>query len=522
MNENLTILKKGLLLIAVPFLFQAVFLGLLLETSADVERAQKWALHTKEVIARVEGTYRKMVEAHSGVRGLMLTDDRTFYEVAERSLRQVPGELAALQGLVADSDRQRAGVGAIAERSAALIEWQEATSALMLAGRRDEAIAQVKDLSGKRRLDEVRAAIDAFLAEENRLDAERMATLRGTVRRQTWALAAGGLMAVLGGAALAIVFGRGISRRFDALAENAARLTEGKELLRPIEGRDEIAQVDRAFRGMAQAIAEKNRENEMFIYSVSHDLRSPLVNLQGFSQELRLAAGELRGILDSAGLPEPTRAHALALVDQDIRGSIQFIQTAVARLSAIIDALLRLSRAGRVEYSRQPVDVAAAVRRIIDALNATIAERGARVEVVGTLPAAWGDPTAVEQVFANLISNAVNYLDPARPGIIEVGALQPGPGPSRTYYVKDNGRGISEASMGKLFQAFQRFHAGAAQGEGIGLAMVRRIVERHGGRIRAESRPDVGTTFFVELPGGPPEAGAGELDRAYQGQEAFV
>jgi signal transduction histidine kinase len=123
------------------------------------------------------------------------------------------------------------------------------------------------------------------------------------------------------------------------------------------------------------------------------------------------------------------------------------------------------------------------------------------------MPRAWGDATAVEQVFANLVGNAVNYLDPDRPGQIEVGALD-GEAPSNgaggiTYYVRDNGLGIPESGMAKLFLAFQRFHNSRARGEGIGLALVRKIVERHGGAIRAESAQGVGTTFYVELPGPP-------------------
>jgi signal transduction histidine kinase len=126
---------------------------------------------------------------------------------------------------------------------------------------------------------------------------------------------------------------------------------------------------------------------------------------------------------------------------------------------------------------------------------------------MGRLPPAWGDPTAVEQIFANLIGNALNYLDPKRPGVIEVGdqnhaggCKTPGDSAFHTYYVKDNGLGIPDAYRPKIFQAFQRLHAQVAKGEGIGLVMVRRMVERHGGRIWLESAEGVGSTFFVTLP----------------------
>ncbi|OWK42989.1 Phytochrome, two-component sensor histidine kinase [Fimbriiglobus ruber] len=175
-----------------------------------------------------------------------------------------------------------------------------------------------------------------------------------------------------------------------------------------------------------RTLAARNEENELFVYSVSHDLRSPLVNLQGFSQELRLTFGDLRDVLTAPDVPAGVRDRAAGLLDRDADESLRFILAGVMRLSGIIDALLRLSRVGRVEYQCRWVDVGAAVGRIVGSLHKTVADKGAEV-AVGPLPPAWGDATAVEQVFANLIGNALNYLDPVRPGRIEVGVV-PSPG----------------------------------------------------------------------------------------------
>ena len=136
----------------------------------------------------------------------------------------------------------------------------------------------------------------------------------------------------------------------------------------------------------------------------------------------------------------------------------------------------------------------------------SIEQRGATVQAQVLLPV-HGDATAVEQIFGNLIGNAVNYLDATRPGFIEIGMLNGGrPDESglRTFYVRDNGLGIPEAHINKVFVAFQRLHGDVAKGEGIGLALVRRIIERHGGRASVESTVGVGTTFFVSLPATPP------------------
>ena len=257
-------------------------------------------------------------------------------------------------------------------------------------------------------------------------------------------------------------------------------------------------------------LSYKNEEIEAFVYGISHDLRSPLVNLEGFSQELALVARDIREILEGGDLPAATRRLALELVDDDMGTSIGYIQTGVRRLSGIIDALLRLSRVGRTQYQLQRVDLNPVVERVVGAMNATIVQRQASV-TVSDLPPAWGDATQLEQVFANLIGNALNYLDPERPGVIEVGCKEPeasestdvdrvSTSGSHTYYVKDNGVGIPEYGLDKVFQVFQRFHPELSAGEGMGLTLAQRIVERHGGRVWVESTDGEGSTFFVALP----------------------
>ena len=256
------------------------------------------------------------------------------------------------------------------------------------------------------------------------------------------------------------------------------------------------------------ALAQKNEENEMFVYSISHDLRSPLVNLMGFSKELSRASHDLRNQLIKTSLSQEVQAPILALVDEEMAESIRFIQSGVARLNIIMNALLKLSRTGKLEYQSYPVDLKPMVVRIVESMRNTIGERNADV-LIKDLPEVWGDPAALEQIFSNLIGNALNYLDPARPGRVEVGSLIVGEKEGKqdsmfnTYFVRDNGLGIPENSKSEIFQLFRRFHPDRATGEGVGLAVVRRIIERHGGRIWFDSTEGIGTTFFMKLPKTP-------------------
>ena len=184
------------------------------------------------------------------------------------------------------------------------------------------------------------------------------------------------------------------------------------------------------------------------------------------------------------------------------RDNRESVAQGLERSGRIIDALLRLSRVGRVEYKGEAVDLNPVMKRIQDAMSGQIAAKGAAL-TVQPLPPTFGDATALDQIFANLIGNAVNYLDPARPGRIEIGVVEKPSGEGegmQVFFVKDNGLGIPDAYLPKVFTIFQRLHGNVAPGEGIGLALVRRMVERHGGRIWVESQEKVGSTFFVALP----------------------
>ncbi len=498
-------LKKWLTVIAIPLIFQVVFLIILFVSQSYRTNAQEWAIHTVEVIAKAETIGRTLTEARSFVLSGVLGGKPALASF-ESTNAEIDRLFVDLEESVKDNGKNLGVVQDTHRRSKRYLEWLEKVNTLAGSGRRDEAERMLNDPSPRVTLRQIRGRLEVFLDAERKLNTQRQKVLARINDVQQSLLIGGAALSVALTIGLAILFSRGFASRIERLAQNAKFLAEGKPLSDPLKGGDEIGQLDAVFRAMARSLADRDQENEMFIYSVSHDLRSPLVNLQGFSKELTYTCDDVRQVLANIEKSPEIEARLKRFLDEDMHASIHFIQNAVSRLSAIIDSLLRLSRAGRVEYRVQEVDVAELMTRVVEALEGSIKERGAEIRV-GPLPPTWGDPTIVEQVFANLLSNAVKYLDPSRRGMIEVGAEEGGEGLT-TYHVRDNGLGIAKAHQTKLFHAFQRLHPGAAAGEGIGLALARRMVERHGGKIWAESEAGEGSTFFVTLPSHAPVASA--------------
>lgn len=282
---------------------------------------------------------------------------------------------------------------------------------------------------------------------------------------------------------------RGYAKVTRDISERKAQQERIDNLTRELERRvDELGTINRE-------LAQKSAENESFVYSVSHDLRSPLVNLQGFSQELMLSMQDLQKLVSRPDVPADVREQAAHLISGELRESIDFIHNAVRHLSTIIDGLLRLSRVGRIEYEVNDVDMTALVQDIVAAMRSQVV--GAKATItVQPLPHVRGDRNAIGQIFANLIGNALKSFSSDRDGTIDISATADSP---PVFCIRDNGIGIPLEFQAKLFQVFQHVHDSRTRGEGMGLAIVRRIVERHGGRIWFESSPGVGTTFFFTL-----------------------
>jgi len=230
-----------------------------------------------------------------------------------------------------------------------------------------------------------------------------------------------------------------------------------------------------------------NQEMEDILYVASHDLRAPLINMQGFATELKGGVDQLVHYVN--GVP------AAAAIRSDIDESLRFISSATQRMDGLVGGLLNVSRIATRTAPIEEVDLLAVVETVVESFRYQLSQRGITA-VIGDLPTVRGDAVRLNQVFSNLIDNAIKYMGDGAMREIEVGTHRRGGHP--VLFVRDTGPGIPPASHEAVFRLFRRLDSGVP-GEGLGLTMVRKIIEKHGGHIWVESTPGQGSTFCFTL-----------------------
>ena len=293
-----------------------------------------------------------------------------------------------------------------------------------------------------------------------------------------------------------------------ALARRQARV----EALASYEVQRARSQLASANQRLEQRVAERtadlresNAEIQRFAYIVSHDLRAPLVNIMGFTSELQRLRDDVLPITDAAAAG--TAPPAITLSDakigpgptlrDDFDEAIGFIKTSIDKMDRLIKAILMLARQGQRVFEPEPVDMETLMQSIADGVAHRTQSSGTTV-TIAPLPPLTIDRIAVEQVFSNLIDNAVKYLRPDVPGRIEITAEIMGP--KAEFRVADNGRGIAPGDHDRVFELFRRSGPQTQPGDGIGLAHVRTLVRQLGGNISLASSLGQGSTFSVLLP----------------------
>jgi signal transduction histidine kinase len=278
----------------------------------------------------------------------------------------------------------------------------------------------------------------------------------------------------------------------------ALGMRRGEELRqREFSGRVALDEAREAKSQLATVLAEKStkleslhREIEDLLYVASHDLRAPLINVQGFSRELQLGLEQVR----SRNGKSPETNAALADIDE----SLVFILTAVARMDALITSLLNVSRITTRTNPMEQVNLDDLAHKLAALFHHQLAERGVTLEI-DPLPVVRGDSTRLGQLFGNLIDNAIKYMGSSAERRVHVGTRSV-EGDER-FFVRDTGPGIPREEQDRVFRLFRRLANGDCPGEGVGLTMVRKIVEKHGGKIWVESTPGMGATFWFTLRG---------------------
>ena len=245
-------------------------------------------------------------------------------------------------------------------------------------------------------------------------------------------------------------------------------------------------------------ISLKNEELQSIVYIASHDLKSPLVNITGFSAMLDENCKNIMAILKEFDLSDEAMQRLNPLVDEEIPESLGFIFASAKKMKMLLDGLLQVSRIGSQEVGIKTLDMNKMVYSIMDTFAFQIKEQDISV-TIEELPACKGDEKLVNQVFSNLINNAIKYFDPERKGSIKVtGKVYNN---ECIYCVEDNGIGISKDHQGKVFELFHRLNPGdSTGGQGLGLTIAKRALRRNDGRTWVESEPGKGSKFFVSLP----------------------
>ena len=464
-----------------------------------VNKARKdsgMVVHTVEVENQINGLLLEIRRAESTARGYLLTHGPEFLGDHEASVANVMPGLEALAKSTNDNPVQVENLRKLRTAIEKRLDQFAREMAFVKQNQPEGAIALVREAAAENSSVTIREVAMAMREEEERLFAARNVAADASQKiASTVTIAGSSLVIALAGLSIFLV-----RRSARARDEAEARL------------RDSNLNLESTVDERTADLREANDEIQRFAYIVSHDLRSPLVNIMGFTSELEELRGDIfKRIATLARAESKTPAAAENATDtaepvlegsdkqlsQDFTEALGFIKSSIGKMDRLISAILNLTREGRREFDPVPVDT----RELIEGIVSTVAHQASEAEAqirIEPLPQIVSDRLALEQIFSNLIDNALKYLKPGVPGDISVrGRTKLG---FAIFEIADNGRGIDAKDHQRIFDLFRRAGTQDKAGQGIGLAHVRALVRRLGGTISVASELHQGSTFTITLP----------------------
>ena len=477
-RERLALVAGALIMLGIVVL-SAVIAERTNANLTEAASAQAARALTAEVLQTV-------TSAETGQRGYLLTGRAEYRSPYDRAMAEIPGLLDRLSRSMLKDDRLARWRSLIDAKMAE----QGQTVALEQAGRHADALAVVNTDRGRNDMIAIRAIAAGLSATEDQLARDRLRSSQ----RGTHLLVLVDAVALVQLLVLSGFVSRSLRKTVGALRRSGAALQAANVALEGGRERLELAVAERT-----AELTDANDEIQRFAYIVSHDLRAPLLNIIGFTSELENATGRLNRFvsdnLEPAGIEVPPDVREAS--QEDLPEAIRFIQTSTSKMDRLITAILRLSREGRRVLVPERLDMGVLLRGVLDTVRHQAEACGATL-TLGAVPPVVSDRLALEQVFSNLVENALKYLQPGRPGVITIGGGHTA-GMAR-YEVHDNGRGIAERDRERIFELFRRAGPQDTTGEGIGLAHVRTLLRRLGGTIECSSVLGSGSVFIVQLP----------------------
>ena len=465
------------------FIVLLLVAGISVWLTIDNRRQNDLVAHTLEVQATANRFYIFVQAAETGQRGYLLAGKPEYDARHREGMAGAPAAYAALVRLTADNPSEQQRLRELKGPFDAKFAELAQTMRMARDGQAEAARDIMRTGYGRSLMAEISTAVDALLSEENRLLSDRRARAE-TNALMLLAVTLSGLAVVV---AMAILAFRSV-RRYTLAIEDQ------RDVLRDLAENLEHLVAERT-----ADLTAANEEIQRYAYIVSHDLRAPLVNIMGFTAELDAVRKDIEKFrVDAiAAAPALEKSDANAAIDTDLGESIDFIRASTAKMDRLINAILKISREGRRVLTPETVDMTALMRGAAQAVAHQAEEAKVTVDVA-PLPAIVSDRLALEQVFGNLVENAVKYQKPGVPGEIRISATERGP--TVDYRIADKGRGIAPHDHERIFDLFRRAGTQDRPGEGIGLAHVRALVRRLGGTIAVESALGEGSTFIVNLP----------------------